>query len=143
MKKRTWTEDQLRMAVKESRSLRETLLTLNLAIAGGSYVNIRRHIERLQLNTSHWNGQSGAGRLGKNKQLTLEDILKPDSPYPSHQVRLALLKSGVKENRCEQCNAVKWHKNPITIQLHHRNGIRNDNRLENLQMLCPNCHSQK
>lgn len=143
MKRRTWTEEQLEIAVMKSRSLRETLLSLNLAVAGGSYEHIRKHIDRLKLDTSHWNGQSGKGRLGRNKQLHLDDILKTDSNYPSHQVRIALVKAGVKENQCEICKIKDWRENPITIQLHHKNKIRNDHRLENLQMLCPNCHSQK
>lgn len=127
----------------EANSLRDVLRRLNLAIAGGSYENIRRHIIRLNLDTSHFAGQAGKGRLGKRKNLTITDILTEDSSYPSHQVRLALLNSGLKENLCEDCKLSDWKGLPITIQIHHRNKIRNDNRLENLQMLCPNCHSQK
>lgn len=143
MKTRTWTEEQLKAAVASSRSLRETLLLLNLAIAGGSYTHIRKHIDRLNLDTSHWNGQSGKGRLGRNKQLKIEDVLQPESSYPSHQVRSALLKAGLKTNECEQCGVSNWLNSPLTAQLHHRNGVRNDHRLLNLEMLCPNCHSQK
>lgn len=53
-----------------------------------------------------------------------------------------LLAAGILKNRCDQCGIDEWRGRPISIQLDHRNGIRNDHRLENLRMLCPNCHSQ-
>ncbi len=53
-----------------------------------------------------------------------------------------LLGAGLKQNRCEQCGIEEWLGAPLSMALHHVNGDGSDNRLENLQMLCPNCHSQ-
>jgi DNA-binding CsgD family transcriptional regulator len=53
-----------------------------------------------------------------------------------------LLSQGLKENRCEQCGIAEWQGRPLSVALHHVNGDRLDNRLENLELLCPNCHSQ-
>ena len=57
-------------------------------------------------------------------------------------IKRTLLKAGVLKNRCEECGLSEWRGRHISIQLDHRNGVRDDHRLENLRMLCPNCHSQ-
>jgi hypothetical protein len=57
-------------------------------------------------------------------------------------IKRRLLEAGILENRCEWCGITEWRGKPISIQIDHANGIRDDHRRENLRMLCPNCHSQ-
>jgi len=57
-------------------------------------------------------------------------------------IKRRLLEAGILENRCDQCGISEWRDRPLSIQIDHINGIRGDHRLENLRMLCPNCHSQ-
>jgi ribosomal protein S27AE len=57
-------------------------------------------------------------------------------------VRLRLIASGLKNEECERCGVSKWQGKPLSLELHHVNGDGYDNRLENLEILCPNCHSQ-
>jgi hypothetical protein len=59
-----------------------------------------------------------------------------------HHLKRRLLSEGLKENRCEICGITRWMGRPINMQLHHKNGDGSDNRLENIQFLCGNCHSQ-
>jgi 5-methylcytosine-specific restriction endonuclease McrA len=57
-------------------------------------------------------------------------------------VKLRLLRAGVLQNRCDECGLTEWLGMPLVVQIDHVNGVANDHRLENLRMLCPNCHSQ-
>lgn len=79
---------------------------------------------------------------------SLEEILVNGSVYNSTKLRNRLIQEGLKEHRCESCNKThwvckitNWEKVPIPLQLHHLNGDHNDNRLENLQLICPTCHA--
>ena len=74
------------------------------------------------------------------REWSLERILA--SSTSRWTVKRRLLRAGIIVNRCEECGIAEWRGRPISIQIDHRNGVRNDHRLENLRMLCPNCHSQ-
>ena len=76
-------------------------------------------------------------------RIETKDILVENSTYKdATKLKKRLIKEGIKEYKCEKCGITEWQGEPISLQIHHINGIHNDNRLENIQILCPNCHSQ-
>lgn len=76
------------------------------------------------------------------QRMAIDRLLVVGRRTGRYHLRLRLLGAGLKENRCELCGLTEWQGRPLTMQLHHRNGDGRDNRLENLALLCPNCHSQ-
>jgi DNA-binding CsgD family transcriptional regulator len=74
--------------------------------------------------------------------MPIEELLKSGTYRGRYHLKARLIREGLKTARCEGCGLIDWRGAPITLALHHVNGIRNDNRLENLELLCPNCHSQ-
>lgn len=79
-------------------------------------------------------------RPGGNKRPVIER-LRQDTVYGSHYLKNLLFRDGLKERCCEECGITVWQDRPAPLELHHINGDRFDNRLENLQILCSNCHS--
>ena len=74
--------------------------------------------------------------------MPLDELLVANRSRGRNNIKLRLLAAGLKQNRCEECGITRWRKRPLSLCLHHVNGDRHDNRLENLVLLCPNCHSQ-
>jgi Bacterial regulatory proteins, luxR family/HNH endonuclease len=74
--------------------------------------------------------------------LPLEQLLVAGTYRSRHNVKNRLIRAGIKQNRCELCGLKQWRGRSLSMALHHINGDGRDNRLANLQFLCPNCHSQ-
>jgi len=74
--------------------------------------------------------------------LPLEELLVAGVPRGRFNIKARLIRAGLKAKACEICGIAKWNGRLIVLALHHLNGDRYDNRVENLQLLCPNCHSQ-
>jgi hypothetical protein len=147
MKLRKYTLESLKKAISESRSKRQVLMKLGVVPAGGNYHTLNKAIEHFQLDTSHFDGQ-GWNKNNWSKTLIytplrkLDDLLKEGVRYSSHRLRIRLIKSGLKEPMCEKCGITEWNGEPAPLELDHVNGCHTDNRIENLRILCPNCHAQ-
>jgi 5-methylcytosine-specific restriction endonuclease McrA len=88
--------------------------------------------------------QSGKGMNKITPQISLIDIIQKGfyPHYQSFKLKKRLIKEGVKQSTCEKCKLDSWLGKPIALELHHKDGNRQNHLLNNLQLLCPNCHSQ-
>lgn len=144
MQRRRWTQEKLRQAVAQSFSLRQVLLMLGLRPAGGNYEQIKKYIKECNLSTRHLKGRAwNRGLKGPSSpRVSLEQILTKNSDFQSFKLKMRLFAAGLKPQCCEQCGwAKKSQDGRLPLELDHINGDRLDNRLENLRILCPNCHS--
>ena len=90
-----------------------------------------------------WCKAVATGRIQSRSHLIpLSELLVKERRTNRSHLKGRLLAAGIKENRCEICGISTWMGQPLSAQLHHRNGDGTDNRLENIQLLCANCHSQ-
>jgi Zn finger protein HypA/HybF involved in hydrogenase expression len=72
----------------------------------------------------------------------VDEVFAANTNRDRGRLKARLISTGLKESRCERCGISDWLGRPLSLALHHMNGDRLDNRVENLQLLCPNCHSQ-
>jgi hypothetical protein len=141
--RRQWTDQDLERAVRESATLSEACRRLGYETNGGVNRLVRRHIVRLGLDTSHFKGQAWArGRSFPGaRHRRLSEILVEGSMYPSPRLRKRLIAEGIKPACCEICGLASWNGKALPLELDHINGDPTDNRIENLRILCPNCHA--
>jgi hypothetical protein len=142
-RQRSWTDEQLAAAVGAEFTMADVARRLGLKPSGGVHSFLLHHIARLGLDTTHMTGKgSGKAKRFLKAPRPLEQILVKDSDYANISVlRRRLIAAGLKQARCEMCGRSEWMGQAIRLELDHINGDRRDNRLENLRILCPNCHS--
>lgn len=143
-RKKKWSTEELEKAVQSSTSFRQVIKKLGLKEAGGNYSQIKKFIILYNLDNSHFKGAAwNKGLTGIGKPIySLKEILKKDSSYQSHKLKKRLFKEKIKKPKCELCGwAKKASDGRLPLELDHKNGNRRDNRLKNLRILCPNCHS--
>lgn len=144
--KEYYQKDKLEQIVSESYSFAEALRKIGLRDVGSNFKTIKKYVEEYDIDTSHFRGQTwnkGMGNTDYAAYNKLENILKENTNFKSDTLKYRLVKEGLKQWKCEKCgNEGVWEGEELVLELHHINGNHYDNRLENLQILCPNCHSQ-
>lgn len=134
------SDNEFREIIKNSNTYSDCLRALGLGTNGGSSTDIlKRRIKELNCSTEHF------GTIGKSPsaRYDLDDILIENSSYANlSRLKARLISENRLEYKCAICGLTSWLNKPISLQLDHINGINNDHRIENLRLLCPNCHSQ-
>ena len=142
---RKYTKEILSEKVQNCLSWRQLILSLSLKETGGNYKNLQKRCEEFGIDTSHFTGQGWNiikhPKFGNGISLEERFVIQK-TKKASSKTKEILFNHTLKEKRCERCGLTEWIGEPITFQLHHINGNPKDDRLENLQILCPNCHSQ-
>ena len=132
---------QFKKTVLESKSIRECLIKMNLSPCGGNYRVFKRKVTELGLSTKHFLGQGWNKNNSPADIKNIEVYFNNEIPITSYKLKRRILRDGIKSNRCESCGLDTWMGKPIPLELHHINCNNQDNRLENLLLLCSNCHA--
>ncbi|MCK9567336.1 HNH endonuclease [Candidatus Pacearchaeota archaeon] len=136
---RKWSDSDLIAAVSDSKHLAEVMKKLGITTGTNNYKTIKKSISGLNIDTSHF-ATTFPHIVGV--KIPLEEILIQNSPYTNtSHLKERLLRAGLVEDKCSNCNSTHWLGCKLSLHLDHINGNNTDNRIDNLRLLCPNCHS--
>ena len=135
-----YTEAELREAVAASLSWAETLRRLGYCPIGGNWRTLKKRVAALGISTEHFDPYAHARGPRPHRQIPLEEVLVVSSTYSRTSLKRRLYQDGLKSPICERCGQGEiWQGTRISLILDHINGVRDDNRIENLRIICPNC----
>lgn len=138
-----YSKEELQNILDSTAGFKNALEKLNIH-GGSSNKTLSRVVQEYNLDISknQYNAKQAQQYSAKNS-YPLNEILVENSNYTNmDRLKIRLVREGYKLYRCEQCGISSWNGKALSLQIHHKNGKHNDNRLGNLQLLCPNCHSQ-
>lgn len=119
---------------------------LKMSQHGSNRTTLNKAIEDFNIDLTKINQNRSdkvIGSLNESRRtIPLDDLIsgKHQKDYQGNRYAERLIKAGYKEHKCEKCGLTEWLGKPIPLQLHHKNGDHCDNKLENVELLCPNCH---
>lgn len=127
--------------LNESESFREFLLKIGSSSNGtGSYKSIKNQLVKLGVEIPKFNYEN---KSEVRKRLNDDEVFIENSTYSRQHLKDRIIKSELIDYKCEVCgNEGEWNGKKLSLHLEHKNGTNDDNRLQNLTFLCPNCHSQ-
>lgn len=132
-------------AVIGSNNFSEVCRKLDISICTFNIKRIQTICVNNNISTSHFDAKHSKNHkvsMVNKRTRTIENSLIEHSTLNRSSLRPFLIKNNLFKNECSCCGISEWQGKPITIEVDHINGISDDNRLENLRWLCPNCHSQ-
>jgi hypothetical protein len=141
--KHNYTKEDIEIASKKCKSVNQMLLYFGLKITGGNWDGMKKRLIKYNIDYSHFEP--------RGKTILRPGLIKPveewlivwdrNKQINTNTIKKALIKFGILEEKCSSCGLSEWLGKPITLEIHHKNGDRWDNRINNVEILCPNCHS--
>jgi predicted RNA-binding Zn-ribbon protein involved in translation (DUF1610 family) len=131
-------EAKLREAIKQSLSYTDVIKLFVKKISAGHFISLKRYIKKFNIDITHFSPYKPITPVNK---LSNEKMFVANSLASCAAVRNRLIKEKIIPYKCQCGNEGHWRNHELTLQLDHKNGDRTDQRLENLEFLCPNCHS--
>ena len=130
--------------IKESLTKSEVMSKLGLCISGSNYRNLNKYISENNSDISHFSTNKKRSKSSPVfKKKNIYEYLKGKYKVNGQTVKKKMIEQGICEDVCSMCNQGNvWNNNPLTLQLDHIDGDRNNNIIENFRILCPNCHTQ-
>ena len=136
------TDEEFIDLVKSSLNRSEVLFKLGYTTDGNSwgYSQVKQRMLDLNLSGKDFRGTSTI--VSNLKKINPVNLLCKDSKHNRNTLRSYIIRNGLLPYKCAICGTTKWENKTLSLELDHINGCNNDNRIENLRFLCPNCHSQ-
>lgn len=131
--------NNLRAVVARSYSYREVLASFGAEYTSAAYSRLKRALADNKISTAHFAPSTSRANAANTKSL---QELCSSSLTRNAVLKAALIRENVKQYKCESCGLAEWRDQPIVLELDHIDGNTLNNAVENLQLLCPNCHSQ-
>lgn len=138
------SDEEFKKIIANSYTYSDCLRALGLGTKGGSSTDVlKRRIQELNCSIEHFTRKGQKGSASRYAKYSIEEILVENSTYTNiSKLKQRLINETSIAYKCAICGIDSWLNQSLCLHLDHINGINNDNRIENLRFLCPNCHSQ-
>jgi hypothetical protein len=145
-RKERYSEENIKKAVQGATCIKEAVEAIGLRAAGGNYKVFHKYVEQYGIDTSHFDAykHKDIGAWSKKNKIPTSDILIENSTYNRTHLKVRLYDEGLKERYCEMKDCGQgeiWMGKKMSLILNHINGVHDDNRIENLRIVCANCNA--
>lgn len=138
------TDEQFVNLIKNSANIAEVLFKLGYTVKGNSwgYSQVKQRMTDLNLSSANFKGKNAYYETNKEREISPDKLFRINCKHTRTVLRRNIIRNNLLPYKCAICGISKWSNKTLSLELDHINGMNNDNRLENLRFLCPNCHSQ-